>query len=203
MKKFFTSAVFVSLFGLYALYQYSATASTLSATAATFPAAQPPAAETSGRPQASGAGDPVAVNTASSREEASEGSDGGEREDGAASAPSPASAPKPAPAPAPAPAPKPKGQYTDGSYTGSTADAYYGYIQVRATVSGGKLTDVQFLQYPSDRSTSRFINDQAMPILKSQAVLAQSARVDGVSGATDTSDAFRQSLGSALAEAKA
>lgn len=115
--------------------------------------------------------------------------------------PTPISAPTPAPAPAPAP--KPKGQYTDGTYTGSTADAYYGYVQVEATISGGKLTNVTFLQYPNDRSTSRYINSQAMPLLKQEAIAAQSAHVSGVSGASDTSAAFIQSLGDALTQAKA
>ena len=103
----------------------------------------------------------------------------------------------------PAPKPKPAGQYIDGTYTGNAADAYYGIVQVKAVVSGGKLTDVQFLQYPNDRSTSIEINSQAMPLLTEEAIRAQSANVDIVSGATDTSTAFIQSLGSALAQAKA
>ncbi len=92
--------------------------------------------------------------------------------------------------------------YTDGTYTGLPADAYYGLIQVQATIQGGKLTDVVFLQHPSDRRTSQYINGQAMPILKSEAIQAQSANVDIVSGATDSSMAFQQSLGDALAQAK-
>jgi uncharacterized protein with FMN-binding domain len=113
------------------------------------------------------------------------------------------SAPAPVTAAAtPAPVPKTSGQYADGTYTGSAANAYYGTVEVQASVSGGALTGVTFLQYPSDRSTSREINAQAMPILKSEAIQAQSANVDIVSGATDTSLAFRQSLGSALAQAK-
>jgi uncharacterized protein with FMN-binding domain len=93
--------------------------------------------------------------------------------------------------------------YKDGSYTGTAADAIYGNIQVRATVSGGKLTNVEFLQYPNDRNTSVEINSQAMPLLKQQAIQAQTSHVDGVSGATDTSQAFIQSLGDALSQAKA
>lgn len=103
----------------------------------------------------------------------------------------------------PPPVVKPKGQYADGTYTGSGADALYGTIQVKAVVNGGKLTDVIFLQYPNDRRTSIQINQQAMPILREEAIAAQSAQVSGVSGASDTSDAFVQSLGSALAQAKA
>jgi len=93
--------------------------------------------------------------------------------------------------------------YKDGNYTGSTADAYYGYIQVRAIISGGKITDIQFLQHPNDRGTSVEINNYAMPILKQQAIQVQSAQVDGVSGASDTSQAFIQSLDDALQQAKA
>lgn len=93
--------------------------------------------------------------------------------------------------------------YKDGTYTGKPADAYYGYIQVQVVISGGKITDVVFLDHPSDRRTSVEINTQAMPMLKAQAIKAQSAQVDGVSGATDTSIAFVQSLDSALTQAKA
>ena len=92
--------------------------------------------------------------------------------------------------------------YKDGTYTGSVADAYYGNVEVQASVSGGKLTGVNFLQYPSDRSTSRSINSQAMPYLKQEAIAAQSAQVDIISGATLTSHAFVQSLTSALAQAQ-
>ena len=92
--------------------------------------------------------------------------------------------------------------YKNGTYTGSVADAYYGNVEVQATVSGGKLTGVTFLQYPSDRSTSVSINSQAMPYLKQEAIAAQSAQVNVISGATATSQAFAQSLGSALIQAQ-
>lgn len=97
---------------------------------------------------------------------------------------------------------KPAGQYVDGTYTGSPADAYYGTVQIQAVIQNGALADVKFLQYPSDRGTSRYINSQAMPQLISEALQAQSANVNAVSGASDTSQAFVQSLGSALAQAK-
>lgn len=102
----------------------------------------------------------------------------------------------------PKPTKKP-GQFKDGSYTGKSYDAFYGFVQVRATVSGGKLSNVEFLDYPQDRSNSIEINQYAMPILKSQAIQIQSALVDGVSGATDTSQAFIESLSDALAQARA
>ena len=92
--------------------------------------------------------------------------------------------------------------YKNGSFTGNVADAFYGNVQVKAIISGGKITDVQFLQYPNDRGTSIEINTQAMPFLKQEAISAQSAQVDGVSGATQTSRAFIESLQSALEQAK-
>jgi uncharacterized protein with FMN-binding domain len=117
----------------------------------------------------------------------------------------PVSTPTPTPAPVvtPAPVTKPKGQYTDGTYTGAAADAYYGTVQIQVVIQNGKLVTVNFLSYPSDRRTSQYINAQAMPQLKSEAIAAQSANVSGVSGASDTSAAFIQSLGSALTQAKA
>ena len=92
--------------------------------------------------------------------------------------------------------------YKDGQYDGRIADAYYGNVQVRAIIQGGQLTDVQFLSYPSDRSQSREINSYALPILKSEAIKVQSAQVDIVSGATNTSRDFINSLSPALNRAK-
>jgi uncharacterized protein with FMN-binding domain len=109
----------------------------------------------------------------------------------------------PAPVPTPAPAPqKPAGLYADGSYTGNSADAYYGTVQVLVVVRNGKMTDVQFLQHPDNQQNSRYINGQAMPLLTQEAISVQSAAVNGVSGATFTSQAFQESLASALVLAK-
>jgi uncharacterized protein with FMN-binding domain len=91
----------------------------------------------------------------------------------------------------------------DGSYTGSVTDALWGYIQVKAVIQNGKITDVQFLQYPNERDRSVMINSYADPQLTSEAIQAQSANVDVVTGATDSSEAFIQSLSDALSQAKA
>jgi uncharacterized protein with FMN-binding domain len=96
----------------------------------------------------------------------------------------------------------PGSQYKDGVYTGSTEDVFYGNVQVQAIIQNGKISDVKFLQSPNDRRTSIEINSQAMPMLKSEAIQTQNANVDGVSGATSTSQGFVASLGSALAKAK-
>lgn len=94
------------------------------------------------------------------------------------------------------------GQYKNGKYTGDVTDAYYGNVQVKAIITGGKITDVQFLQYPNDRRTSIMINTQAMPYLTQEAIQAQNANVDTISGASQTSRAFRESLQSALDQAR-
>jgi uncharacterized protein with FMN-binding domain len=91
--------------------------------------------------------------------------------------------------------------YSDGVYTGPAADAYYGIIQIQALIKGGRLTALKVLKYPSDRSTSVSINRQALPLLRDEAISAQSADVDIISGATLTSRAFIQSLGGALNKA--
>jgi len=115
--------------------------------------------------------------------------------------PTPVPSRVPSSPPTVAPVATPQGRYKNGTYTGSVADAFYGNIQVQVTISGGQITDVQFLQYPSDRRTSIEINSQAMPLLRQEAIQAQSAQVAGVSGATASSQAFIQSLGSALSQA--
>jgi uncharacterized protein with FMN-binding domain len=92
-------------------------------------------------------------------------------------------------------------KYADGTYKGKVANAFYGYVQVAAVIKSGKLSDVQILRYPNDRNTSRYINSIAMPALQKEAIKAQSANVNIISGATDSSMAFRQSLSSALSSA--
>ena len=107
-----------------------------------------------------------------------------------------------APKTAPTPAPKSNGQYKDGTYTGPEIDAYYGYVRIKAVVQNGRIADVQFLEYPNDRRTSVRINTVAVPYLQREAISAQSANVNFISGATLTSEAFAQSLQTALRSAK-
>jgi uncharacterized protein with FMN-binding domain len=96
----------------------------------------------------------------------------------------------------------PKPPFKDGTFTGNVTSAFYGNIQVQAVISGGKITDVNFLQYPNDSAHSLAINSLAMPNLKQEAIQAQTSSVDIVSGATDSSYAFVQSLAFALSHAK-
>ncbi len=96
-----------------------------------------------------------------------------------------------------------RGGMADGDYTGPAVDAYYGLVQVRATIRGGRLVSLDVLRYPADRRTSRYINSQALPMLQNEVIQAQSARVYAISGATLTSRAFLSSLDSALRQAGA
>jgi uncharacterized protein with FMN-binding domain len=94
------------------------------------------------------------------------------------------------------------GAYKDGTYTGAVADAFYGNLQVVATIQGGQLADIKFPTYPNNGGHTLQLSQNDLPILKQEAITAQSANVNIVSGATQTSQAFEQSLASALAQAK-
>ncbi|MFG2106836.1 FMN-binding protein [Micromonospora chersina] len=85
-----------------------------------------------------------------------------------------------------------------GTATGSVAQTRWGPVQVRITVSGGKITDVTAVQVPDGNHRDQEINDYAVPILRQAALAAQSAQIDTVSGATVTSDGYRESLQSAI-----
>ena len=97
--------------------------------------------------------------------------------------------------------PTPSLSYKDGVYTGPVVDVYYGNVQVQVKIIGGKITSVTFLQHPTGADHSTEINSYATPILAKEAITAQSAAVDGVSGATHTSEGFKKSLQAALASA--
>lgn len=65
-----------------------------------------------------------------------------------------------------------------------------------------RITSVSVPTYPNHTDRSVFINQNALPILKSEALKAQSANINLVSGATDTSDGFAQSLQAAILRGK-
>ncbi|MFE4966578.1 FMN-binding protein [Streptomyces sp. NPDC056660] len=82
--------------------------------------------------------------------------------------------------------------------TGDTVGTRWGPVQVRVTVKSGRITDVTALQYPQDNPRDQQINSYALPQLRREALTAQSAQIDTVSGATYTSEGYQQSLQSAL-----
>jgi uncharacterized protein with FMN-binding domain len=99
-----------------------------------------------------------------------------------------------------APAPSQPRQAT-GTFTGPVVRHAFGPVQVQVTVSDGRVTAVQVLQRPSG-GYSDTVNDGALPKLQQQAVAANGGAINSVSGATLTSAAFRQSLESALNQAR-
>jgi uncharacterized protein with FMN-binding domain len=96
-----------------------------------------------------------------------------------------------------APAPISKG--VTGTFTGPTVNVNYGNVQVQITVKEGKIIDATALQAPSGRN-DRWTN-MALPILKKQTLAAQSASIQGASGASYTSYGWYTSLQGALAKA--
>lgn len=86
--------------------------------------------------------------------------------------------------------------------TGDTIQTRWGPVQVRITIKNSRLTEVEAVTYPTDNPRDQEINSYAIPRLRSEALQAQSADIDTVSGATYTSDGYRQSLQSALDSAR-
>jgi uncharacterized protein with FMN-binding domain len=121
------------------------------------------------------------------------------------STPSPAASSTPsaaAPSGSGSPTPTASG-LRDGSFTGQTFTNFYGPVQVRVTISGGRITNVTTVQEPADNPQSEFIFSQAAPTLREEVLKAQSAQIDVVSGATFDSQSYAQSVQSALDQARA
>ena len=118
------------------------------------------------------------------------------------------SSPSAAPSAAATPTPTPTSgtttaAYRDGTVQGPVISTRYGDVQVQVTISGGAITDVTALELPSRDGRSQRIASIAEPILRQEALTAQSARIDLLSGATYTSDGYARSLQSALDAARA
>jgi uncharacterized protein with FMN-binding domain len=84
------------------------------------------------------------------------------------------------------------------SIVGPLIETEYGAVQVRVTMTGARITDVEALQLPSDRSRSVSISQYAGPRLRLEALRAQSANIDLISGASYTSQGYADSLQGAL-----
>jgi uncharacterized protein with FMN-binding domain len=90
---------------------------------------------------------------------------------------------------------------TARTITGAVDNTQYGPMQVAITVSGGKITKITVLQHTDVGSLSPQIDANAIPTLTSEALAAQSAKIDAVSGASYTSAGYIQSLQSAVDQA--
>lgn len=90
---------------------------------------------------------------------------------------------------------------TDGTYVGTAIRTRYGDVQVQITVAGGTVTDVSPLQLTDADGKSVSISNRAAPVLRQEALDAQSASIQSVSGATYTSEGYISSLQAALDQA--
>ena len=105
------------------------------------------------------------------------------------------------PASTPTPVTTPSAAGVNGTFTGTTASTIYGPVQVQVTVVNGKITNAVALMYPTRDYRSQQINQQAIPYLIQETLAAQSINIQGVSGASYTSEGWFTSLSSALAKA--
>ncbi|SOD73218.1 uncharacterized protein with FMN-binding domain [Jatrophihabitans sp. GAS493] len=104
--------------------------------------------------------------------------------------------------PDPTPAPTPTSTKAASKTTvGSAVTTRYGVVQVKVVTTGSVINSVAFVQLTAFDGRSQQINSYAAPTLLQETINAQSANIDGVSGATYTSDGYRQSLQSALDQA--
>jgi uncharacterized protein with FMN-binding domain len=113
--------------------------------------------------------------------------------------------PAPSRSPAPVPSASPPSRSTPSTrrVAGAAVDTPYGIVQIRITLRGGRIVSITNVALPFDRNRSQEISQAAGPLLRREALQAQSARIDVVSGATYTSNGYAQSLQSALDRAHA
>ena len=109
--------------------------------------------------------------------------------------------PSASPSGTPRPTPTPSPVAPSGTFTGADFPNRFGDVVVRIVLTRGHMSDVQAVTLPTDRAESAYISQQAGPMLRSEALQAQSANIDIISGATYTSESYAQSLESALKKA--
>ncbi|UWZ37724.1 FMN-binding protein [Dactylosporangium roseum] len=118
---------------------------------------------------------------------------------GTTTAPAPGKTTAPGrPKPTTAASDPPRTAMKDGTFKGDAVYVDYGTVELSIVVSGGKITDIKVLDSPSDHSRSVRIGNAVLPKLRAEALAAQSADVDSVSGATYTSSGYKMSLQSAI-----
>ena len=102
---------------------------------------------------------------------------------------------RPTPSPTPAPGVR--------TGTGPARTTPFSVVQVRATLTRGRLTGVETIALSGDGPHTRAINARAEPILRAEALKAGSAAIDTVSGATSSSKQWIESLRGAIRKARA
>ena len=88
-----------------------------------------------------------------------------------------------------------------GTFSGASESTRYGSVQVKIVVAAGKITDVIALKLTDQGGRSVQLSNKAAPILRAEVLKSQSARVNSVSGATYTTNAYLTSVQSAIDKA--
>ena len=96
---------------------------------------------------------------------------------------------------------KSSGSGVSGTFVGSTSETIYGPVQVEIVITNGKITQAKALTYPTESFRDQQINSQAIPWLAQETIQAQSANIQGVGGASYTTQGWVTSLQSALSKA--
>jgi hypothetical protein len=120
---------------------------------------------------------------------------------GHAAAPRAAALPKPIEGPTGVPSAASPGASPAGparSATGKVEAFGYGELSVKVTVSGHQITGLSVPLLRVAEPTSQQIADQVIPMLRSEVLSADGARINAVTGATYTSEAYAASVQSAL-----
>ncbi len=112
--------------------------------------------------------------------------------------------PKPRDRPARHAKPAPRPSLPPGTTMGLGTQIHtpFSIIQVRATLARGRLTHVDTISLSSYDQHTRDLNARAEPILRREALRAGSAKIHSVSGATETSESWKQSLQVAIEAAR-
>jgi uncharacterized protein with FMN-binding domain len=98
--------------------------------------------------------------------------------------------------------PRPSANGGTTTVTGDDEQNRFGDVQVQVTFAAGRIADVKALKMPFDRARSAYISQTVEPWLRDEALQAQSAQIDLISGATYTSTSYAQSLQSAIDKAR-
>ena len=115
--------------------------------------------------------------------------------------PLPTSVSSPSPTPTAAPASTANSGYVDGIYTHKPIELHGGTLQLQVAFSNGKMEDITFLEYPHASNTSQVINEKVLPRLRLKALENQRAKIDFISGASTTCNAFDYALRAIVSKA--
>jgi len=115
---------------------------------------------------------------------------------GVGPAAAPVSSPPTTTGPAIASTPPPSGAVTTA--LGATEQYGYGVLAVKVTVRGSRITDVSVANLQAPEQYSQSLAQQVIPMLRNEVLSAQSAHINGISGATYTAEAYAISVQSAL-----